>query len=162
VEIARALPESQLRVLARGLRTCAGAEEAARASGAWALLPPGRAALKGGIAAWREAPGPRGRELAAALLGAAAAVDAERADAGVELVWTGPSTLGVPVRLTSQVLEEVIDAASHRLLLLTFAAYRVRRVVDRLRAAAQGGVHVDLVLETAQGSGGRLTHDAAA
>ena len=162
VEVARRLPGSQLRALAQGLHGCPGVDDAARRSGAWGLLPPGRSALERLVAAWRETPDAHGRELCAALLSAAAAADAERADSAVELVWTGPSTLGVPVRLTSQVLEEVVDAASRRLLLLTFAAYRVRRVVDRLRAAAQRGVRVDLVLETAQGSGGRLTHDAAA
>jgi phosphatidylserine/phosphatidylglycerophosphate/cardiolipin synthase-like enzyme len=162
VEAARTLPRSQLRALAQGLGGCAGVEEAERRSAAWGLLPPGRGALASVVAAWRAVPEAWGRELCGALLAAAAAVDAERAEAAVELVWTGPSTLGVPVRLTSQVLEEVIDAASQRLLLLTFAAYRVRRVVDRLRAAAQGGVRIDLVLETAQASGGRLSHDAAA
>ncbi len=162
VEVARRLPGSQLQALAQGLHGCPGVEEAARRNDEWGLLPPGRGALERLVAAWRQAPDSHGRELCAALLAAAAAVDAERADTAVELVWTGPSTLGVPVRLTSQVLEEVVDAASQRLLLLTFAAYRVRRVVDRLRAATQRGVRVDLVLETAQGSGGRLTHDVAA
>lgn len=162
VEVARRLPRAQLRALAQGLRGCSGVEDVDRRSVAWGLLPAGRGALASLVAEWLRAPEVHGPELGGALLAAAAAVDAERADAAVELVWTGPSTLGVPVRLTSQVLEEVIDAASQRLLLLTFAAYRVRRIVDRLRAAAQGGVRVDLVVETAQGSGGRLTHDAAA
>jgi phosphatidylserine/phosphatidylglycerophosphate/cardiolipin synthase-like enzyme len=67
----------------------------------------------------------------------------------------------VPVRLTRAVLVDVIRSASQRLVIVSFAAYRVALVVEELTAAAARGVDVRLVLETAEASGGRLAMDAA-
>ena len=68
----------------------------------------------------------------------------------------------MPVRLTKQVLLEVIGDARTHLLLLSFAAYRVQAVIDALAAAGTRGVTTDLVLETVEDSAGRLSHDTAA
>ena len=67
----------------------------------------------------------------------------------------------MPVRLTRAVLTEVIRAAQRELLIVGFAAYRVQAVVDALRAAANRGVRIRLILETAEDSGGTLTIDAS-
>jgi phosphatidylserine/phosphatidylglycerophosphate/cardiolipin synthase-like enzyme len=60
------------------------------------------------------------------------------------------------------VLLEVIGAAEASLTLVSFAAYKVPVVVERLRKAATGGVIVDLILETEDDSRGALSVDAAA
>jgi phosphatidylserine/phosphatidylglycerophosphate/cardiolipin synthase-like enzyme len=65
------------------------------------------------------------------------------------------------VRLTRAVLLEVIDAAQRELLLVSYAAFRVQDVLDKLAQAARRGVAIKLVLETTEDSAGRLTVDAA-
>lgn len=100
-----------------------------------------------------------GRGLAIALESAGIAVDEGRSRE-VSVVWTGPAA-GVPVlRLTRAVVEEVIGAAEERLLVISFAAYRVPVVVDALVAATDRGVQLDLVLETAADSSGMLAFDS--
>ena len=99
--------------------------------------------------------------MALGLRAAVQAVQATRADQAVEIVWTGPQTAEVPVRLTRAVLVDVIRTAAERLVIVSFAAYKVALVVDELAAAAARGVDVRLVLETAETSGGRLATDAA-
>ncbi len=100
-----------------------------------------------------------GRGLAIALESAGIAVDEGRSRE-VSVVWTGPAA-GVPVlRLTRAVVEEVIGAAEERLLVISFAAYRVPVVVDALVAATDHGVQLDLVLETAADSSGMLAFDS--
>lgn len=110
------------------------------------------------MTAWRDESGLSGRGLAIALETAGLAVDDGRTRE-VSVVWTGPAA-GVPVRLTRAVVEEVIGAAKERLLVISFAAYRVPIVVDALVAATSRGVQVDLVLETAADSAGKLAFDS--
>ena len=106
------------------------------------------------VAAWRthaaDLPG-----AAVALALRSAGEVRQRADAHrPTLVVSGPSTASVPVRLTSSVIVEVIRAARERLLVVSFAAYGVAEVVRELAAAADRGVHLDLVLEDAHAPGG--------
>lgn len=72
------------------------------------------------------------------------------------LAVSGPSSHSVPVRLTSSVIIEVIRAAQTRLLVVSFAAYGVANVVAELAAAADRGVHLDLILEDSRADGGTL------
>lgn len=78
------------------------------------------------------------------------------------LAISGPSSPSVPVRLTSSVIVEVIRAAHHHLLVVSFAAYGVAEVLRELVAAAGRGVHIDLVLEEAHADGGALRGQAGA
>jgi phosphatidylserine/phosphatidylglycerophosphate/cardiolipin synthase-like enzyme len=120
------------------------AHHAARLMGAW----------KG----WAEVPGVA---VALALRAASLAAAAERERQRVEVVWTGPTTGEVPVRLTRQVLLEVIQDAQHELWIVSFAAYRVEEIVAALKAVAARGVRVRLVLEQDEETGGTLTFAAA-
>ena len=95
--------------------------------------------------------------LALALEAAGEACDRDR-DRSIRPVWTGPDA-GQPVRLTASVMAEVIASAKRRLLVISFAAYRIPQVLAGLEAAAQRGVTVDIVLETAEDSGGALSFD---
>ena len=103
-----------------------------------------------------------GEAIAVGLRAAAEAVAAARAEQRVDVVWTGPQTPAVPVRLTSAVLVDVVRAAQQRLIVVSFAAYKVEAVVAELARAAARGVDVRLVLETAAAGGGTLAVDAAA
>jgi phosphatidylserine/phosphatidylglycerophosphate/cardiolipin synthase-like enzyme len=110
--------------------------------------------------AWKEhAAETPGFVLAAALrVGAGVAEDLRRQSA-VDVVWTGPATQAVPVRLTSSALLEVVRASVHSLLLVSFATYRVPEVLEAVRSAAERGVRISMVAETVGASRGKLSFD---
>ncbi|KAA6222960.1 hypothetical protein CP973_14435 [Streptomyces albofaciens JCM 4342] len=113
------------------------------------------------IRAWNTAqPVPDGPALALALQTAALAHTAAAESRRVDLVVSGPATPAVPVRYTAQVIAEVIRAAHQRLLVVSFAAYRIPEVVTALHAAAARGVHLDVILESSREAGGPLRQDA--
>ncbi|MFJ2826406.1 DISARM system phospholipase D-like protein DrmC [Streptomyces sp. NPDC087263] len=95
---------------------------------------------------------------AAAYLRGLAAGDALRAkEQEISLVWSGPSTHRVPVRTTSRVLLQLVEAARHELLLMTYSATRYAPLTHALEAAAGRGVSIDVVVETLQGAGSALS-----
>lgn len=75
-------------------------------------------------------------------------------------VWTGPDNGTFPVRRYDQVLYDQIAAARERILIVTFAAYRVDQLVKLLSGALDRNVKLTLVLESEESSAGQLTHDA--
>ncbi len=101
-----------------------------------------------------------GGGIALAVRAAAGAVGDVRGEAQLSVVWTGPASYEVPVRATGAVLAEVIEGATKTLIVVSFAAYKVAAVVDALRAAADRGVDVRLVLESVVESKGKLSQDA--
>jgi len=103
-----------------------------------------------------------GNELAVALCAAVDAVEQIRASHLIDIVWTGPATPEVPVRLTREVLLEVIGSASSSLVMVSFAAYHVPAVSDAVAVAARRGVDVRFVLETSESAGGTLKGAGAA
>jgi phosphatidylserine/phosphatidylglycerophosphate/cardiolipin synthase-like enzyme len=156
---ARELPAGQALRLAEEAARCSGATEAVRAN-LHCLVPTAafERVTRRLVDAWQDA---SGEAVALGLRAAVRAVEATRADQAVDIVWTGPQTPEVPVRLTRAVLVDVIRSAAERLVIVSFAAYRVALVVDELAAAADRGVDVRLILETSEASGGRLDVDAA-
>jgi phosphatidylserine/phosphatidylglycerophosphate/cardiolipin synthase-like enzyme len=158
-QVARELPVTQALRLADAVAGCPEPAAAARAN-LHRLVPTAafERAARRLVAAWGTA---SGEAVALGLRAAVQAVQATRADQAVEIVWTGPQTAEVPVRLTRAVLVDVIRTAAERLVIVSFAAYKVALVVEELAAAAARGVDVRLVLETAETSGGRLATDAA-
>ncbi len=74
------------------------------------------------------------------------------------MVWTGPRTTAVPLRLTREVLIDVIRASRESLFIVSFAAYKVDVVLRELSSAAERGVVIRLILETL---GGTLYVDSA-
>jgi len=95
-------------------------------------------------------------ELAAYLRGIAAG-RAQAADpVRVEMVWSGPRSLAVPVRATANALVELVGEASRELTLMTYAAVPYRPLIDALAAAVGRGVTVRVVVETLQGAGSAL------
>lgn len=65
----------------------------------------------------------------------------------VSVVWTGPSSAQVPVRRTEQVLQQVIEGAQERLILTSFALYRVPSISAAISAARARGVRITFIAE---------------
>lgn len=86
-------------------------------------------------------------DVAVALESANVAVCDERDQRSVEVVWTGPKSKAVPVRRIDQVLYQLIKNARNRLLIVSYAVYRVPLVLKAVNEAVGRGVRVDMVLE---------------
>jgi cardiolipin synthase A/B len=79
-----------------------------------------------------------------------------------EIIWTGPANNRFPVRRLDQVLYDLVSKAQMRIVLVTFAAYRVPLLCDHLTRAVQRGVELTLIIESEEESEGQLTRDAIA
>lgn len=106
--------------------------------------------------AWSKEPDVPGSSIALALQAARAA----RRDADfprVQVVVTGPDSPVAPVRLTSEVVRQLIGNATKRVTLISYAAYRLPSVIAALEVVAARGVRVSLILESPEkleGGGG--------
>ena len=98
-------------------------------------------------------------ELAAAIESAAAMHDWHRRNQSLELVWTGPVPHGSILRRTDQALLELIRGTRKRLLIVTFAAYRMPALHQALVEAADREVAIDFILESKVESKGKVTID---
>ncbi|MGW4518601.1 DISARM system phospholipase D-like protein DrmC [Streptomyces sp. NPDC004393] len=96
-------------------------------------------------------------EAAAYLRGYVAARQKARDIVRVRTVWSGPSRPAVPVRATAQVLIEVVNAAEHELLAMTYAARPYPALVRALTEAVDRGAQTHVVVETLAGAGGLLS-----
>ena len=97
--------------------------------------------------------------VATSLSTASASEASHREGQTVELVWTGPDTEAIPVRHTEQALLEVVDSASQRITLISYAVYRIPRIKDALVSAADRGVSLSIILETADPQEGSGAYD---
>jgi phosphatidylserine/phosphatidylglycerophosphate/cardiolipin synthase-like enzyme len=97
--------------------------------------------------------------VALALLTAAHAERAHRDSQTVELVWTGPETGVVPFRRTEQTLLQVIDSATQRVLVVSYAVYNIPRICEALVRAASRGAAITVVVETPDRLEGQNTYD---
>lgn len=110
---------------------------------------------------------PDGRPLASALLdlGEAAALApvlasavavadrVERTRESLQVVWTGPESVALESRPTSEVITELVSTARKRLTLATYSASGVEELNKLLLARKKAGVDVRLLLERPGGSG---------
>ena len=155
--VARQLAPAHLSGLADAYREQPGYAKEAEAHVARALPGPHRALLNGLHEAWAAAPDTPGVALALGLEGAAA-MEATSDRTAVEVVVTGPNSPAAPVRLTSEVVRQLIDDARSRVMLVSYAAYQLDSVIKALdRAVDERNVTVQLVLESAaklDGGGG--------
>jgi cardiolipin synthase len=88
------------------------------------------------------------RTVALLLRAALASAERVRAELRVEIAWSGTPTTEVPVRLTREVLLDVVRSARSRLLIVGFAAFQVPEIELELQAAVRRGADVHLVLES--------------
>ncbi len=163
-EIALGMPASHVRRLAGTLASHSGPGPAARVA-ASAVIPVQnlQPQIRRLLDSWERAPSVvTGGGLAIALCAAVEAVDQIRASQLIDIVWTGPATPEVPVRLTREVLLEVIASAGSSLLMVSFAAYHVPAISEAVATAARRGVDVRFVLETGESAGGALKGAGAA
>ncbi|MGW3022752.1 DISARM system phospholipase D-like protein DrmC [Streptomyces sp. NPDC001221] len=157
-ELVASLPDTHLAAWTSALRTITAPDDETEsrlmAAHPGAGLGP-RAALL--LSAWRstdpQLPGPA---LALALEAAICRYEQDLASHRVDIVVSGPLSGTVPLRLTASAAVEVIRAATHTLLVTSYAAFGIPEIVDEITEAADRGVSVDLVLETARSAGGRL------
>src|SRR5437762_2504711 len=70
--------------------------------------------------------------IATALLSAALVEKTHRDQHCTELVWTGPEVGIVPLRRTEQALLQLIESATRRLLIVSYAVYKIPRICEAL------------------------------
>lgn len=119
-----------------------------------ALPAPHRSSAAALLDAWGGSPTIPGVALALALR-SALDVAADPRKVQIDVVCTGPTTMSTPVRLTSEVICQLIDEATSRVLIVSYSAQKVQRVIQALDRAIGRGVKVTMVLESPE------TFDAA-
>jgi len=150
------LGASHLGALANAYRSEGAYSPVVAARGRAAVPAPHQAAVDRLDIAWQSQPDFTGSAVALAIHTAVATASQLRAPA-IEVVVTGPDSPVAPVRLTSEVVRQLIDTATQRVTLVSYAAYRIDTVIAALDAAVDRGVHVSLILESAEvltGGGG--------
>jgi phosphatidylserine/phosphatidylglycerophosphate/cardiolipin synthase-like enzyme len=114
----------------------------------------------GFLDAWQSEAKPISPEaVAAALLTAAHSEQAHQQHQSVELVWTGPEVGVVPLRRTEQALLQVIDSATRRATVVSYAVYHIPRICEALIRAADRGVSIKVIIETPDRLEGQNTYD---
>ena len=109
---------------------------------------------------WRqESPGLTCQAVAAVLVVAANAEQTHRQGETVEIVWTGPEIPETRFRQTEQAILEVLNSATKRLTVVSYAVYRIPRIRDALVAAANRGVSIRLIVETPNRVDGQSEYD---
>jgi phosphatidylserine/phosphatidylglycerophosphate/cardiolipin synthase-like enzyme len=98
---------------------------------------------------WQSGVGGLGAEaVAVALVTAARCEHDHRHEETVEIVWTGPEPTETRFRQTEQAVLEVVNSATRRLTVVSYAVYRIPRIRGALVAAAGRGVGIRLIVET--------------
>src|SRR5262249_47434726 len=112
---------SQARRLAEVIAGHEGPSPRARSDGlAVAPIPTFRRSAVGVLEAWEAEGAVTGPIVAAALSAAVETADALRATQSLDVVWTGPASAEAPVRLTREVLLEVIGSATTSLIIVSY------------------------------------------
>lgn len=99
------------------------------------------------------------RELAIAMRGAAAAAERMRERTKIQLIWTGPATTAVPVRMTERALCDLVDMAKQTLFVVSFVTFKANRVYAKISEAVARGVKVSFLTESSKEHGGSLDSD---
>ena len=150
--LAKILPHSVVESIATRLEECDGIDPAKMRSRIVHNLPSPhhRALVVAFLEQWNSlAFGVAPTAVAAALLAASEAEqEGHRETQTVELVWTGPDVGVVPLRRTEQAILQVINSATHRITLVSYAVYDVRFVSEALVRAAGRGTRIEVIVET--------------
>jgi phosphatidylserine/phosphatidylglycerophosphate/cardiolipin synthase-like enzyme len=94
-----------------------------------------------------------------ALLTAADAEKSHREDQSVEIVWTGPEIGLIPLRRTEQALLQLINSASQRIVIVSYAVYKIPRIGEALIEAADRGAEITIIIETPDRVEGQSTYN---
>lgn len=155
--IASELPPDCIRMAAKTLATRTNCGDCASLWGAQAARTKPVADFCAAVAASGLSP----KEIADALNAAAATADRIFSENTVDLLWTGPQSVSVPVRRMEQSLCELIDSAREELLVVSFVAYKADKVYAAIRVAIGRGVRVSFLTEASKEHGGTLEADPA-
>jgi phosphatidylserine/phosphatidylglycerophosphate/cardiolipin synthase-like enzyme len=108
-----------------------------------------RDAAAGFIDKWfNHAPMVGNEAVALALVTAATSEHDHKTEESVEIVWTGPDKVENRFRHTEQAILEVLNSATKKITVVSYAVYRIPRIRDALIAAANRGVDIRLIVET--------------
>jgi phosphatidylserine/phosphatidylglycerophosphate/cardiolipin synthase-like enzyme len=149
--LADRLPHSVMACLAEAVAQHGSLEPAAarRAILHCVPTPDFRDATAEFIDLWHSTAGSVGAEaVAVALVTAAKCEHDHRHEETVEIVWTGPEPAETRFRQTEQAILEVLNSATRRLTVVSYAVYRIPRIREALVAAASRGVGIRLIVET--------------
>lgn len=142
-EVARSLPLEQVEALASFLDLCDQPTDSVIGQLRQLIPNPSFASQAGTLGgAWCKNLG-----LSGALRATALAVARARNEERIEIVWTGPTTKAVPLRQTLGVLLQVVKSSRERLVVVSFAAYKVAEVVDSMLVASERDVKITVVID---------------
>jgi len=111
------------------------------------------------IVEWQALPHPpTPSEMGLLLQSVSAALAYQRSKQKIELTWTGPRSPHISLRRTDQALIELINGASKRVLIVSFAVYKARNILSALEKAANRGVEITIVLESPDVSEGKIAY----
>jgi cardiolipin synthase len=146
-EMARTLPLEQVEAVASLLDVWGEPTDAALGLLKQLVPNPGFATQGDALGRSWTGSGVSGGAVALALRATALAVERARKEQRIETVWTGPTTKAVPLRQTLGVLLQVVKASRERLVVVSFAAYKVAKVVEALLTASDNGVKIAVVID---------------
>jgi cardiolipin synthase A/B len=156
VAVVAELGDAHLHSLATAYRT-AGSYDVTTASTVRQALPASHREYVDPLnRAWASSVGVAGPAIALAI-DTALASKISAAATTVDVVITGPDSPVAPVRLTSEVVRQLIASAHQRVTMVSYAAYQMAAIIAALDAAVARGVQVDLILESPEnleGGGG--------
>jgi phosphatidylserine/phosphatidylglycerophosphate/cardiolipin synthase-like enzyme len=150
-KLADRLPYSVMIALAGAVVQHGEVEQAAARQAILQSLPtPGfRDATTNFLENWHSSAGSVGAEaVAVALITAAKSELDHQHEETAEIVWTGPEPAEPRFRQTEQAILEVVNSATKRLTVVSYAVYRVPRIREALVAAAKRGVGIRVIVET--------------
>ena len=160
IELVAELSESHVAALAAAIRSVGSSSGSAAVTVRTAVPASHHKPVDKLLAAWKAASPTDGASVALAL--ETALVAQRRAgSSSVEVVVTGPDSPAAPVRLTSEVVQQLIDSARSRVMLISYAAYQMPTIIAALDAAVARGVQVDVILESPEnldGGGGAAAY----
>lgn len=108
---------------------------------------------------WQRTLNLNGTSIALALLAAAEAEEQHRNIPKLDLVWTGPDSNVIPLRRTDQALLQLIQSATARILIVSFAVYKLGALADAIAIAARNKVTITICLESERASEGKIAYD---
>ncbi len=149
--LAHSLPHSLMVCVAEAVARCDDLERAVARQTILQCVPTPafRDATAEFLKLWHSKAGGVGAEaVAVALVTAATCEHDHRQDETVEIVWTGPEPADTRFRQTEQAILEVVNSATKRLTVVSYAVYRIPRIREALVAGARRGVGIRLILET--------------
>jgi len=147
-KISRELPGEVLEAAAEVILQASDLESARQSVAGTVAHAPYRRAIDAFLVKCSKVPRSSAEGVAAALMTAAASERASRARQEIEVVWTGPDSETIPFRQTEQVILQILDSATARITLVSYAVYAIPRIREALVKAAARGVQINVILET--------------